>query len=89
MSYQEDEVLSLHNLQQLDDAAMSQPPQDADLPLNAPLIHCLLQDHPVTWLTIQSPHEHHVPGCFGTSSPKDSTCQMFVVTLDNDTLVTV
>lgn len=50
-TYQEDEVLSLHNLQQLDDAAMSQPPQDADLSLNTPLIHRLLQTNPVTRLS--------------------------------------
>ena len=50
-TYQKDEVLSLHNLQQLDDAAMSQPPQDADLSLNAPLIHRLLHKHQVTWLS--------------------------------------
>jgi len=51
-TYQEDEVLSLHDLQQLNDAAVSQAPQDADLSLNAPLIHRLLQDHIVTWSDI-------------------------------------
>lgn len=41
--YQEDVVLGLHNLQQLNDAAMSQAAQNADLPLYPPLIYCLLQ----------------------------------------------
>lgn len=41
--HQEDVVLSLHNFQQLDDAAMCQPPQNADLPLDAPLIYSLLK----------------------------------------------
>ena len=41
--YQEDVVLGLHNLQQLNDAAMSQAAQDADFPLYPPLVYCLLQ----------------------------------------------
>jgi len=63
VAYQEDEVLSLHNLQQLDDAAMSQPPQDADLSLNAPLIHRLLHKHQVTWLSCS-----HLISCYTLQS---------------------
>ena len=44
--YQEDVVLGLHNLKQLNDAAMGQAAQNADLPLYAPLVHCLLQQTP-------------------------------------------
>ena len=58
--YQEDVVLSLHNLQQLDDTAMSQAAQNAYLPLDAPLIHCLLQDHPLTCLQMQANGCHHL-----------------------------
>ena len=58
LAYQEDVVLSLNYLKQLNDAAMAQAPQDADLPLYPPLIYCLLHQYTqsaekegrVTWL---------------------------------------